>query len=73
MNGEPVFLDSNVCVYLIGEDSQRKHKAEDLLAMPSTVISSQADCQTLYSEDLQHGQVIEGKLTIINPFLKVSK
>ncbi len=24
---------------------------------------------TLYSEDMQHGQVIEGKLTIINPFL----
>lgn len=25
-------------------------------------------CETLYSEDLQHGQVIEGKLTIRNPF-----
>jgi predicted nucleic acid-binding protein len=28
-----------------------------------------ADCQILYSEDLQHGQVIDGRLTIINPFL----
>ena len=27
-----------------------------------------ADCDVLYSEDLQHGQVIEGVLTIINPF-----
>jgi len=27
-----------------------------------------ADCKTLYSEDLQHGQVIEGQLTITNPF-----
>jgi predicted nucleic acid-binding protein len=27
------------------------------------------DCETLYSEDMQHGLVIEGRLTIINPFL----
>jgi predicted nucleic acid-binding protein len=25
-------------------------------------------CETLYSEDMQHGQIIRGKLTIINPF-----
>jgi predicted nucleic acid-binding protein len=29
----------------------------------------QADCDTLYSEDLQHGQTIEGRLIIRNPFL----
>ncbi|MDD5461522.1 MAG: PIN domain-containing protein [Methylococcales bacterium] len=28
-----------------------------------------ADCSTLYSEDMQHGQVIAGRLTINNPFL----
>lgn len=28
----------------------------------------EAECDTLYTEDLQHGQVIEGKLTVINPF-----
>jgi predicted nucleic acid-binding protein len=28
----------------------------------------QSSCATLYSEDLQHGQVIDGKLTIRNPF-----
>ena len=28
----------------------------------------QADCRTLYSEDLQHGQVIEKRLKVINPF-----
>ena len=28
----------------------------------------QAGCAILYSEDMQHGQVIEGKLTIHNPF-----
>lgn len=25
-------------------------------------------CMTLYSEDLQHGQVIDRRLTIVNPF-----
>ncbi len=30
------------------------------------------DCRTLYSEDLQHGQIIEG-LQIVNPFRDVSK
>jgi predicted nucleic acid-binding protein len=28
----------------------------------------EAECTTLYSEDLQHGQVVEGRLTIRNPF-----
>jgi predicted nucleic acid-binding protein len=26
-------------------------------------------CNTLYTEDMQHGQVIEGTLKITNPFL----
>jgi predicted nucleic acid-binding protein len=29
-----------------------------------------AGCQTLYSENLQHGQVIERQLTIQNPFAR---
>ena len=28
-----------------------------------------AGCVTLYSEDMRHGQVIDGRLTLINPFL----
>ncbi len=28
-----------------------------------------AGCSTLYSEDMQHGQVVDGGLTIINPLL----
>ena len=37
----------------------------------SLVIASalQADCTTLYSEDMQHGQNIDNRLIIINPFL----
>lgn len=37
----------------------------------SLIIASalQNNCNKLYSEDLQNGQIIEKKLTIINPFL----
>jgi predicted nucleic acid-binding protein len=28
-----------------------------------------ARCSTLYSEDMQHGQVVDGRLTIVNPLL----
>lgn len=29
----------------------------------------EAGCSTLYSEDMHHGQVIEERLTLVNPFL----
>jgi predicted nucleic acid-binding protein len=28
-----------------------------------------AQCTTLYSEDMQHGQNVDGRLTLINPFV----
>ena len=28
-----------------------------------------ADTKVLYSEDLQHGQVIDGQLSVVNPFV----
>ena len=31
----------------------------------------EAHCAILYSEDLNHGQLIEGKLKIINPFITI--
>ena len=128
----PVFFDSNIPLYLIGADSAKAARAEDLLAqggtisvqvlnefvavarrkhalpwsgvhdmlevlrrvcrvepltlaiheravalaqrydMPiydATIAASAlaAGCRVLYSEDFQHGQVIE-KMTIKNPF-----
>jgi predicted nucleic acid-binding protein len=30
----------------------------------------QADCTTLYSEDMQHGQIIDERMIILNPFLQ---
>jgi predicted nucleic acid-binding protein len=38
----------------------------------SVVVASAlfAGCRTLYSEDLQHRQTIDGQITVINPFAK---
>jgi predicted nucleic acid-binding protein len=38
----------------------------------SVIVASalRAGCETLYSEDLQHRQVIDRQLTIINPFAR---
>jgi predicted nucleic acid-binding protein len=33
-----------------------------------TAAALEAECTTLYSEDLQDGQIIDGRLTIRNPF-----
>jgi len=33
-----------------------------------TSAALEAECTTLYSEDLQDGQMIDGRLTIRNPF-----
>ena len=38
----------------------------DALIIASALLSN---CSTLYSEDMQHGQVFSKQLTIINPFL----
>lgn len=37
----------------------------------SVIVASalRADCRILYCEDLQHGQIIDRRLTIINPFV----
>ena len=36
----------------------------------SLIIASalENECDTLYTEDMQDGLIIEGKLTIVNPF-----
>ncbi len=31
-------------------------------------VALETDCETLYSEDMQDGQVFEGRLTVKNPF-----
>jgi predicted nucleic acid-binding protein len=130
---EKTFLDSNILIYLLGNDESKKEKATILLDprfnistqvvaeninvclkkfklnkekafdhgnlllskfnvitieesffpisfqlsikyqfsfWDSLIVASalQSDCKLLYSEDMQHGLLIEGKLKIINPF-----
>jgi len=38
----------------------------DALVVASALL---ADCDRLYSEDLQHGQVFDDRLRVVNPFL----
>lgn len=45
--------------------AQSGYSIYDSLILAAALASS---CATLYSEDMQHGQIIQGKLTIINPF-----
>lgn len=43
----------------------------DFQMFDSIIVASalEANCNILYSEDLQHNQLIENKLTIVNPFI----
>jgi predicted nucleic acid-binding protein len=43
------------------------YKIYDALVVAAAL---QAGCTTLYSEDLQNGQIIDRKLTIRNPFVQ---
>ena len=70
------FLDTNILVYAALSDDPRRPTAERLLAAGGTisvqviVVSAiEAGCDTLYTEDMQHGRTI-GKLAIVNPFLE---
>ena len=39
------------------------------LTIPALLLAALlAGCDTLYSEDMQHGQVFDGQLVVINPF-----
>ncbi len=46
--------------------SRHQYSFYDSLVLASAL---ETDCRILYSEDLQDGQVIEGKLKIVNPFI----
>lgn len=46
-------------------------EASNLSIYDSMIIAAalMGGCDTVYSEDMQHGQLIEGRLRIVNPFL----
>ncbi len=80
-----VFLDSNIWIYHFAQDSLQKSSAiasEQVIkaieirgrygfsywdSLIATALLS--GCSILYSEDMQHDQVIESTLKIINPFI----
>ena len=59
----PLTLDTHIEALAIAE--RYGYKIYDALIVASAL---EARCTTLYSEDMQDGQVIDGRLTIRNPF-----
>ena len=64
MNIYPVTLD-------IVEKALSIKNRHQLSYWDSLMLSAalECECEVVYTEDLQHKQVIDGKLTIINPFI----
>jgi predicted nucleic acid-binding protein len=61
-----VVLDSNVVDKAMALEAQTGLSYWDCLIVAAALLSG---CDTLYSEDMQHGQIFEGRLTVRNPFL----
>ena len=57
----------DIGVHELGKNVAQRHKLGfyDALIIAAALLDG---CETLYSEDMQHGLVIDGTLTIINPF-----
>jgi predicted nucleic acid-binding protein len=60
-------ITSNASQHLL---ASRLRKSYSLSYWDSLIVAAAIDagCLTLFSEDMQHGQIIENCLTIINPF-----
>jgi len=60
-------VHSNASQHLL---ASRTRNSYSLSYWDSLIVAAalDANCVTLYSEDMQHGQVIDGKMTILNPF-----
>lgn len=70
MKGDKIFLDSNILCYAADFDDKVRHP----VAQRITDIVNAAmicGCDTLYTENLNNGQMIEG-MTVINPFIEVA-
>jgi len=59
----PITLDTHIQGMRIAE--RYGYNVWDALIVASAIW---ADCEVLYTEDLHHGQVLEGRLQILNPF-----
>lgn len=54
--------------------ASRLRRAHGFSYWDSLIVSAalESGCRILYSEDMQHGQVVEQRLRIVNPLLAVS-
>ena len=59
----PISISTHESALQIAEE--HRYEIYDALVVAAAF---QAGCATLYSEDFQHEQVIDGKLTVRNPF-----
>ena len=62
------FIATTKSTFEIGINLVKKYKFQlfDALIIASAL---EANCNTLYSEDMQHKMLVEGKLIIVNPFI----
>jgi predicted nucleic acid-binding protein len=60
---EPISAETVMSALHWGERLGYSHYDSQIIAAALA-----ADCSVLYSEDMQHGQLIDGRLTIVNPF-----
>jgi predicted nucleic acid-binding protein len=68
-----VLCPSPVPLAIDSHDTGRRIAAKYGYSMFDGLIAAsalEAGCDTLYSEDLQDGQVIEGRVTVRNPFVQ---
>jgi predicted nucleic acid-binding protein len=63
----PTILPLDIDTHLLAMDIAKRHKLSDFDAL---VIAAalQGGCETLWSEDMHHGLMIEDRLRISNPF-----
>ena len=59
-------IDKNTISRALDLVQQLKYSYWDSLIIASALIH---DCSSLYTEDMQHDQIIENKLRIFNPFM----
>ena len=52
--------------FQVFKDSERNHGFTIKLKAMNRL--TETDCEIVYTEDMQHGQLIENKLKILNPF-----
>ena len=74
-----VFIDTNILIYFVSNDEPKKIIAKDILIKEAVnIISSQVigefvsvtrKKKILPSEDMQHNQLIDRELRILNPFV----